>query len=173
MKRALCAAMTPFLILSLAAISVAAGQQKQTPPVALVTGSSRGIGLAVAEEFAQRGWKVIATCRDPDNAVELKRFAATHPTVVVAMKATTQIHFIKAMINLFACRRSQFLPQQFTACPMSNRSSHRQTTVSRPRLVPAIAACQERPGQARAFPGAGADPVRHSSPGEILPGSDW
>jgi len=83
MKKAFCAAMAPFLILSLAAISVASGPQKQTPPLALITGSNRGIGLAVAEEFAQRGWKVIATCRDPDHAVELKRFAAMHPTVVV------------------------------------------------------------------------------------------
>jgi NAD(P)-dependent dehydrogenase (short-subunit alcohol dehydrogenase family) len=83
MKKALCALIGLFLILSLASITGAAAPQKQTQPVVLITGSNRGIGLAVAEEFAQRGWKVIATCRDPDNAVELKRFAATHPTVVV------------------------------------------------------------------------------------------
>lgn len=32
---------------------------------ALVTGSSRGIGLALSRELHSRGWKVIATCRNP------------------------------------------------------------------------------------------------------------
>lgn len=34
---------------------------------ALVTGSSRGIGLAFCRELHHRGWKVIATCRNPDS----------------------------------------------------------------------------------------------------------
>jgi short-subunit dehydrogenase len=32
---------------------------------ALVTGASRGIGKAIAETLASRGWEVIGTCRDP------------------------------------------------------------------------------------------------------------
>jgi short-subunit dehydrogenase len=32
---------------------------------ALVTGASRGIGMAVAEALARRGYEVIGTCRDP------------------------------------------------------------------------------------------------------------
>ncbi|MBT8131145.1 MAG: SDR family NAD(P)-dependent oxidoreductase, partial [Gammaproteobacteria bacterium] len=29
-------------------------------PVVLITGSSRGIGLALAQQYAERGWTVIA-----------------------------------------------------------------------------------------------------------------
>jgi NAD(P)-dependent dehydrogenase (short-subunit alcohol dehydrogenase family) len=36
-------------------------------PVAMVTGASRGIGRAVARELATRGFRVVATMRDPDD----------------------------------------------------------------------------------------------------------
>ncbi|HTB67735.1 MAG TPA: SDR family oxidoreductase [Steroidobacteraceae bacterium] len=53
------------------------------PGTALVTGSDRGIGLALTREFESRGWRVIATCRDPAKATELANFAHDHPTVSV------------------------------------------------------------------------------------------
>ena len=65
------------------AASVAAPTAPAVVPVALVTGSDRGIGFALTQEFAARGWKVIATCRDPGHAQALKDFAATHPAVVI------------------------------------------------------------------------------------------
>lgn len=40
---------------------------------ALVTGSSRGIGLALCRELHSRGWQVIATCRNPA-AIESEPF---------------------------------------------------------------------------------------------------
>lgn len=52
-----------------------------TPPVALITGADRGIGLALTQELVTRGWRVLATCRDPAHAEALKAFAATHPLV--------------------------------------------------------------------------------------------
>jgi NAD(P)-dependent dehydrogenase (short-subunit alcohol dehydrogenase family) len=36
------------------------------PPVILVTGSSSGVGRALARRFAERGWRVFATMRTPD-----------------------------------------------------------------------------------------------------------
>jgi NAD(P)-dependent dehydrogenase (short-subunit alcohol dehydrogenase family) len=53
------------------------------PPVALITGSDRGIGFALTQELVARGWKVIATCRDPARAQPLREYAAAHPLVVL------------------------------------------------------------------------------------------
>ena len=36
-----------------------------------ITGSSTGLGRAAAILFAERGWKVIATMRRPENETEL------------------------------------------------------------------------------------------------------
>jgi short chain dehydrogenase len=49
-------------------------------PVVLITGSNRGIGLALTKAYAAAGWRVIATCRDPSRASELKGLAQVIPT---------------------------------------------------------------------------------------------
>lgn len=40
--------------------------------VLLITGSSSGIGLAAAREMRERGWKVLASCRKPEDCERLK-----------------------------------------------------------------------------------------------------
>ena len=40
-------------------------------PTVMITGSNRGLGLECARQYADEGWRVIATCRNPGNAVEL------------------------------------------------------------------------------------------------------
>ena len=40
-------------------------------PTVLITGANRGIGFEFARQYADGGWRVIATCRDPANAGEL------------------------------------------------------------------------------------------------------
>ena len=40
-------------------------------PTVLITGSNRGLGLEFARQYAAAGWKVLATCREPQNATEL------------------------------------------------------------------------------------------------------
>jgi NAD(P)-dependent dehydrogenase (short-subunit alcohol dehydrogenase family) len=41
-------------------------------PIVMITGANRGLGLEFAREYAAEGWTVIATCRDPASASELK-----------------------------------------------------------------------------------------------------
>jgi NAD(P)-dependent dehydrogenase (short-subunit alcohol dehydrogenase family) len=40
------------------------------------TGANRGIGLELVRQYAADGWRVIATCRDPNGAADLARIAA-------------------------------------------------------------------------------------------------
>lgn len=41
-------------------------------PTILITGAGRGLGLEFSRQYAADGWKVIATCRDPAAAKDLK-----------------------------------------------------------------------------------------------------
>lgn len=46
----------------------------------LVTGSSRGLGLEFARQYLERGDKVIAACRKPENAKELQELQSRYPS---------------------------------------------------------------------------------------------
>lgn len=52
-------------------------------PTVLITGSSRGIGLELARQYAERGWGVIATCRNPAGATDLQALAGQYPNLVI------------------------------------------------------------------------------------------
>ena len=41
-------------------------------PTTLITGANRGIGLELARQYLAEGWRVHATCRNPNEARELK-----------------------------------------------------------------------------------------------------
>ncbi|MGI9309699.1 MAG: SDR family oxidoreductase [Gammaproteobacteria bacterium] len=55
----------------------------QTPTV-MITGSNRGIGFELAKQYAERGWGVIATCRNPSAANDLHALEGEHPNVIIA-----------------------------------------------------------------------------------------
>jgi NAD(P)-dependent dehydrogenase (short-subunit alcohol dehydrogenase family) len=52
-------------------------------PTVLITGANRGIGFEFVRQYAELGWQVIATCRNPETAEELAAFAAEHDNVVI------------------------------------------------------------------------------------------
>jgi NAD(P)-dependent dehydrogenase (short-subunit alcohol dehydrogenase family) len=68
-----------------------------SPPWALITGSDRGIGFALVQELETRGWRVVATCRDPAHADALRTFAAAHPLVTIEPLDVTDNVAIEAL----------------------------------------------------------------------------
>ena len=47
----------------------------------LITGANKGIGLALTKQFAAQGDRVLACCRDPGAATDLKALASSNPNV--------------------------------------------------------------------------------------------
>lgn len=45
----------------------------------LLTGANRGIGLELARSYAAAGWRLLACCRQPEQASELQALATAHP----------------------------------------------------------------------------------------------
>jgi NAD(P)-dependent dehydrogenase (short-subunit alcohol dehydrogenase family) len=64
----------------------------------LITGSNRGLGLEFARQYAARGWKVIATARDPEHATELAALAVEHSGVAVEQLDVTDSASISALV---------------------------------------------------------------------------
>jgi len=60
-----------------------------TQPTVLITGSNRGIGLEIARVYAERGWHVLATARNPEAADELKAIRAGHPKLEIVQLDVT------------------------------------------------------------------------------------
>lgn len=49
----------------------------------LITGANRGLGLEFTRQYAQSDWQVIAACRDPQTAVELKVLAQHYANIQI------------------------------------------------------------------------------------------
>ncbi len=81
-----------------------AGAATAGPPVALVTGANRGIGLALVAVLADKGWQVLATCRDPEHADELKALAARHSGVTIDRLDVTDIAALDALASRYRGR---------------------------------------------------------------------
>ena len=68
-----------------------------TPGTVLVTGSNRGLGLEFVRQYAARGWKVIATARNPESATELRSVAAGNKSVTIEKLDVEDVPALRAM----------------------------------------------------------------------------
>jgi NAD(P)-dependent dehydrogenase (short-subunit alcohol dehydrogenase family) len=72
---------TSMKILSLACCVAILGSANAA--TVLITGSDRGLGLEFVRQYAARGDTVIATCRHPETATELRALAAERKSIIV------------------------------------------------------------------------------------------
>ncbi len=63
----------------------------------LVTGANRGLGLEFTRQYAERGCKIIATARKPDQADDLNALAADNTNIVVEQLDVTDHERIVAL----------------------------------------------------------------------------
>ncbi|MCK6369860.1 MAG: SDR family oxidoreductase [Gammaproteobacteria bacterium] len=85
----------------------ATGERPESPPApakptVLITGASRGIGLELARQYAERGWGVIATARNPQQSPGLVALAASRPNVVLEILDVTDPGAIEALARRYA-----------------------------------------------------------------------
>jgi NAD(P)-dependent dehydrogenase (short-subunit alcohol dehydrogenase family) len=79
---------------------LASAELKKDAPTVLITGSSRGLGLELARQYAARGWNVIATSRHnsgDSEAAELDKIAKEHPQLVLEKMDVTDTAGIRAL----------------------------------------------------------------------------
>ena len=73
----------------------------QNKPTVFITGSNRGIGFGLAKNYAIKGWNVIATCRSPNRAEDLKDLAAEYPNILVEELDVTDLDEINQLATKY------------------------------------------------------------------------
>ncbi|MBT4906382.1 MAG: SDR family oxidoreductase [Rhodospirillaceae bacterium] len=68
-------------------------------PTVLITGASRGIGLELTRQFAADGWTVLAACRDPDGASDLRAVSGDVTTFSVDVDSADSVSALKNAVG--------------------------------------------------------------------------
>jgi NAD(P)-dependent dehydrogenase (short-subunit alcohol dehydrogenase family) len=68
----------------------------------LITGANRGLGLEFVTQYLQDGWEVIACCREPDTAEDLRTLAGDYPALSIEALDVTDFDAIDALAEKYA-----------------------------------------------------------------------
>jgi len=99
--------LTVLVLLSVAVLAGCAAQPEivgvqPVSPTVLITGSSRGIGFELARQYADKGWGVIATCRNPDSALALQSLAQRYPNLIIERLDVTDYAEMDALAERYS-----------------------------------------------------------------------
>ena len=75
--------------------------QAAAQPTVFITGSNRGIGLGLVREYATHGWKVIASCRKPQEAADLQALAGKNKNIIVEQLDVTDFARVDALARKY------------------------------------------------------------------------
>jgi len=70
-------------------------------PTVLITGANRGLGLEFARQYATLNWNVIASCRDPAGATELRELAEQYPAIAIETLDVTSDEEVAALAQRY------------------------------------------------------------------------
>jgi NAD(P)-dependent dehydrogenase (short-subunit alcohol dehydrogenase family) len=119
-----------------------------TAPTILIVGASRGLGRGMAQEFAKRGWTVIATVRDPasvdpGDGFEIEALDITAPDQIAALRERLAGRTIDMMfVNAGIVTREQFAAasdvdtEEFVSLMVTNALSPLRVIEALQHLVP-------------------------------------
>jgi NAD(P)-dependent dehydrogenase (short-subunit alcohol dehydrogenase family) len=81
--------------------AAAADSANKTTQTVLITGANRGIGFEFVKQYADKGYRVIATCRNPDGADALNALARQNDNVIVEYLDLTDLDGIGALAERY------------------------------------------------------------------------
>ena len=94
----------PLMILitvsTFAGVDVLAAEGEQR--TVMITGANRGIGFEFVKQYAEKGYRVIATCRSPGRADELAALAAGNDDIVVEQLDLIDLDGIDALAKKYS-----------------------------------------------------------------------
>jgi len=70
-------------------------------PTVLITGANRGIGFEFVKQYTGKGYRVIATCRNPSKADDLNAFAKSKSNVIVERLDLVDLDGIDALADKY------------------------------------------------------------------------
>jgi NAD(P)-dependent dehydrogenase (short-subunit alcohol dehydrogenase family) len=98
-----CCLLAGHLLLASESLAATASDEADNyTPTVLITGANRGLGLEFARQYAARGWRVIATARDPGAAEELQALAGDYGALTIEQLDVTDFARIDALAAQYA-----------------------------------------------------------------------